>query len=158
MTLTDTIYSAVGLSYRNGPTFKTGALLVGAEALWRVDDSSMELTRMITISDMAQGTSHDCRFIEEAVEVECSDAILIVFDDGSTYSLYENDSVTMAAPVPLPNLVGGQVLSLSNNILINLRNDRMSELYRFIDNKLTLLGHEDMVMKSVAQTKVLADG
>lgn len=111
MTLTDTIYRAIGLSRRNGPTFKTGALLVGAEALWRVDDSSLQPERVIAVADIADDASVDFKFIEEAVEVECSDAILIVFADGTTYSLFENIGCELitraAAPVPLPNLVGG---------------------------------------------------
>ena len=116
----------------------------------------------MSVSDITGKDGDDLNFIEEAVEVECSDAILVVLSDGSVYSVFENIACEMiarpAAKAPIPNLIEGQLLSLSNNMLINLKNDRASELYRYVDKKLSLMGTESMGLKSVAQTKVLQDG
>ena len=110
----------------------------------------------------ADGESSDIKFIEEVVEIERCDALLVVFSDGTTFSVYENGSCEIIArkaySEPLPNLIGGQILSLSGNMLINLKKDKPSELYRYVDKKLSLLGHETMAVKSIAQTKTLADG
>ena len=47
--LTDSIYTAIGLKNRNGPTFKSGALLVGADAIYRVDDDNYALVEIIRL-------------------------------------------------------------------------------------------------------------
>jgi len=92
--------------------------------------------------------------VENVVEVESADAILLVFSDGATWSLFENAECQMiareASKELLNNLVGGQLLSLSSNFLLNLRSDKASELYRYVDKKLTMVGREKMKLASVA--------
>ena len=50
------------------------------------------------------------------------------------------------------------MLQLSNNLVINLRTDKPSELYRYVDKKLNFVGRERMRLASVVQTKLLAEG
>ena len=50
--LEDSIYSAIGLSVRAGPTFKTGAVLIGADAVYRVEDDGDKLVKLIETSQL----------------------------------------------------------------------------------------------------------
>ena len=54
------------------------------------------------------------KFIEMIVEIESSDSILIVFSDGSVWSIFENITCEMiarrAAKDQFKNLIGGQLL------------------------------------------------
>ena len=52
--LADTVYSAVSLSKRNGVTFKSGALLIGADAIYRVDDSEQTVQQLITVQQIME--------------------------------------------------------------------------------------------------------
>ena len=96
------------------------------------------------------------------IEIESSDSILIVFSDGSAWSIFENISCEIiarrASKTKFKNLIGGQVIQLSQNAILNLRPDKASELYTFIDKKLTLIGLEKMKLASITETKQLADG
>ena len=119
--LDDQIYAAIGLRTRNGPTFKSGALLVGADAIYKVDDATYEVTEVIRldqiISEIEESKEEvvaddSFRFIETVVEIESSDSILIVFSDGSAWSIFENISCEMIArPAAkkntFKNLIGG---------------------------------------------------
>ena len=91
---------------RNGPVFKSGALLVGADAIFRVDDSDYSIKEVIKLEKMeeeeeskeeetkdaamAEEGESEFKFIEAVYEIESSDSILIVFSDGSTWSVFEN--------------------------------------------------------------------
>ena len=53
--LTDQIYLAIGLKDRNGPIFKSGALMVGADAIYRVDESeNWKLTEVISMDQVIE--------------------------------------------------------------------------------------------------------
>ena len=51
----------------------------------------------MSVADITGKDGDDLNFIEEAVEVECSDAILVVLSDGSVYSVFENIACEMIA-------------------------------------------------------------
>lgn len=153
------IYMAVGLSKRNGPTFKTGALLIGANFIYRVDDATLQLSEVIQVSQLKVDqeeqksledpvVEQEFKFIESALEVESSDSILLVFSDGSTWSLFENISCEMIArPASkvgekFQSLIGGQLIQLSQNMVLNLRGDKASELFSYVDKKLSMIGRE----------------
>ena len=55
--LDDQIYTAIGLKNRNGPVFKSGALLVGADAIFRVDDSDYSIKEVIKLERMEEEES-----------------------------------------------------------------------------------------------------
>ena len=163
--LADTVYSAVSLSKRNGVTFKSGALLIGADAIYRVDDSEQTVQQLITVQQIMEQNEKEqeiFKFIEAAIEIESSDAILLVFSDGEVYSLFENGDCEMIARLaskqPQKNLIDGQLLCLSDNMLINLKNDKAAELYRYVDKKLQLQGREQLKLASVAQTQPMSEG
>ena len=127
--LDDQIYTAIGLKNRNGPVFKSGALLVGADAIFRVDDSDYSIKEVIKLEKMEEEESKEeetkdaamaeegeseFKFIEAVYEIESSDSILIVFSDGSTWSVFENIQCEMiarrASKDKHKNLIGGQLI------------------------------------------------
>ena len=48
----DSVYYIMGLSLRAGSTFKTGAVLVGADAVYRVEDDSDKLHKVVATSEL----------------------------------------------------------------------------------------------------------
>ena len=98
--LEDSIYSAIGLSVRAGATFKTGAVLIGADAVYRVEDDGDKLVKLIDTSQLEpseeskeeskEGDEDEFKFVENVVEIESSDALLLVQSDGRVWSLFEN--------------------------------------------------------------------
>ena len=82
---------------------------------------------------------------------------MLVYSDGAVFSLYENGACKLiarsASKKSFPNLIDGELLQLSSNLLVNLKSDKVAELYRYVDKKLSLLGLESMKLASVAQTK-----
>ena len=63
------------------------------------------------MKEVANDADNNFRFIETVIEIECSDSILIVFSDGSAWSIFENSSCEMivrpAAKNSFKNLIGG---------------------------------------------------
>ena len=56
------------------------------------------------------------------------------------------------------NLIGGKVVQLQQNKLINLRGDKSAELFSYIDKKLTKIGKQSLNLASIAESKILSDG
>lgn len=110
---------------RNGPVFKSGALLVGADAIFRVDDSDYSIKEVIKLEKIEEEESKEetkdaaiaeegeseFKFIEAVYEIESSDSILIVFSDGNTWSIFENIQCEIiarrASKDKHRNLIGG---------------------------------------------------
>ena len=109
-----------------------------------------------------QAEESDDIFIESVLELRHTDAVLLVFSDGKAWSLFENIGCEIVArPASksiLKNLVGSQLIQLSQNQLLNLRADKASELYKYVDKKLTYVGVEQMKLAAVAQTKQISYG
>ena len=85
----------MGISRRNGPTFRSGALLVGVEMVCMVDDAYEELKFLFKTDDMRAEGDDEFKFVEAAIEAESTDAIIFVLSDGSAWSLFENGDCSM---------------------------------------------------------------
>lgn len=86
--------------------------------------------------------TEELKFVEVAVEVESSDALVLVLSDGSAWSIFENIACEMIARpangLNCANFMDGQLLQLSENMFLNLKGDKPSELYSYVDKKLKL--------------------
>ena len=85
----------MGISRRNGPTFRSGALLVGVETVCMVDDEHEELKLLLKTEYMRTEGDEEFKFVEAVIEAENTDAIIFVLSDGSTWSLFENGDCSM---------------------------------------------------------------
>ena len=117
---------------RNGPIFKNGVLLIGADSIYRMDDSNWALSEVISfdkfetpqqeVEESKEAVQSNAaeddgfKFVESAFEIQSSDSILLVFSDGSAWSVFENISCEMiarkASKDKHKNLIGGQLIQL----------------------------------------------
>ena len=88
------------------------------------------------------------------LEVESTDALVLVQSDGTVWSIFENSECSMVARLAskekYPNLISGQIVQLSQRQLLNTRPDKASEIYSYSDKKLKLVGQEKMKLASIA--------
>ncbi len=81
-------------------------------------------------------------------------SVMFVYSDGAVFSLFENAACELIARPSSKknhlNLIDGELIQISNNMLVNLKSDKVAELYRYVDKKLTLVGLESMKLASVA--------
>ena len=125
-----------------------GALLVGVDALWRADDQSLSVSKLIKMEDFGRNDDSELKFVENVVEFENTNALLIVFTGGEVWSLFENEGcqfiARLASPSPRPSLVDSQILCLEDNRLLNLKGDAPAELYSYVDKKLVMVGRQHL--------------
>lgn len=149
MFLPDNFFAAIELKGQNA-FYGQGAVLVSSDSILKVNDLSFELSNLRQLNDN--------EFIEVLFELHGIRALLLVYSNGTVKFLTENETNGVVeikeTGSKFTNLIGSQLHQVSDDLLLNVRRDRYSELYRIkIENEtqydLCLIGVEKFRVPSI---------